>query len=163
MQYITQSFNQPITHLINESANQSTNPSIIQSISQATNQPISQSINLSINQSISQSITVLLCQRASSIEPQTLTVFHCDLHRCDRPCENGKYGPQCLSKCSCNLNNSICNVVDGSCNCTKGWTGDTCNTPCGVKNPATNTTIPCEKTCNCTEHGSCQTTTGKCL
>ena len=144
---------------INYSISYSTN----QSINQFVNQSINQSINQSVKYSNNQSIVVVLSQPALPIKLRALTLFPCDLYRCDRPCENGTYGDQCMSKCSCNLKNSVCNGVDGSCNCTKGWTGDTCNTPCGVKNPVTNTTIPCEKTCNCTEHGSCQTTTGKCL
>ena len=38
----------------------------------------------------------------------------------------GTYGVNCSQTCQCQ-NEATCSAVDGSCNCTAGFTGETCN------------------------------------
>ena len=44
---------------------------------------------------------------------------------CLEACPTGYYGNNCKSKCLCS-NGSLCNNVDGSCDCAPGWTGPQC-------------------------------------
>ncbi|PRD32446.1 UNVERIFIED_CONTAM: Multiple epidermal growth factor-like domains protein 10 [Trichonephila clavipes] len=41
---------------------------------------------------------------------------------CGESCEEGKFGQDCMKDCQCR-NEALCNPVDGSCNCTSGFTG----------------------------------------
>ena len=43
-----------------------------------------------------------------------------------KACPEGRYGSQCLMQCNCE-NGATCNPVNGQCNCSAGWTGQTCN------------------------------------
>ncbi len=41
-------------------------------------------------------------------------------------CPAGLYGVSCSQTCVCH-NNSSCDAVSGQCECSAGWTGDTCS------------------------------------
>lgn len=40
-------------------------------------------------------------------------------------CPEGSYGEDCQQQCMC-MNGADCYHVDGSCQCTNGWTGALC-------------------------------------
>lgn len=51
--------------------------------------------------------------------------------RCDKPCEDGFYGPDCIKKCKCQgTATASCNRVTGACHCHPGFTGEFCHALC---------------------------------
>ncbi|XP_060084099.1 multiple epidermal growth factor-like domains protein 11, partial [Ylistrum balloti] len=77
---------------------------------------------------------------------------------CTDVCDEGFYGYKCENTCPCE-NNSTCNHVNGTCNCTSpGWTGDTCNTVC----PEGQYGYYCEQKCSCPTNATCDPRTGEC-
>ncbi len=50
-------------------------------------------------------------------------------HKCDRPCDENHYGKDCKKICNCQ-NAGACNAQDGTCTCSPGWVGETCDTKC---------------------------------
>ena len=43
-------------------------------------------------------------------------------------CNRGRYGPNCMTRCSQNCMKQECNNIDGRCTdgCIPGWTGESC-------------------------------------
>ena len=53
--------------------------------------------------------------------------FIFSLHSCIHiDCPEGFYGEGCTEECECQ-NGASCDQFTGQCNCTAGWTGETCN------------------------------------
>ncbi|KAK6041264.1 laminin EGF-like protein, partial [Cooperia oncophora] len=51
--------------------------------------------------------------------------------RCNVPCEDGFYGPDCINKCKCRGTSSAsCHRVTGACQCHPGFTGEFCHALC---------------------------------
>ncbi|KAL3836099.1 hypothetical protein ACJMK2_021552, partial [Sinanodonta woodiana] len=46
---------------------------------------------------------------------------------CQGSCRNGLYGLQCSHLCQCAPRASTCNPIDGSCECSQGYTGEHCD------------------------------------
>ena len=78
------------------------------------------------------------------------------LFRCGDVCPLGSYGHLCSEECRCK--NGTCSAVDGSCNCSVGFTGAYCDKPCLHGSAGLN----CTQHCNCTAYGTCNQFTGKC-
>ncbi|XP_070546649.1 multiple epidermal growth factor-like domains protein 11 [Ptychodera flava] len=92
---------------------------------------------------------------------------------CETPCPEGFWGPNCRNPCSCHIgqscdvftgncecqckNGAVCQT-DGSCDCTAGWRGRYCDSPCpeGFWGPG------CRSTCICRIGETCDKTTGSC-
>ena len=45
--------------------------------------------------------------------------------KCEIECPDNKYGPNCLFTCNCE-NDAKCDRINGTCICSKGYTGPTC-------------------------------------
>lgn len=45
--------------------------------------------------------------------------------RCSQPCLEGRWGPDCSQPCTCK-NGATCSPTDGSCDCTPGFRGPSC-------------------------------------
>ena len=120
-------------------------------------------VPLRINPYLTKIVRVCAKQSISQSISQSVNQACCICFRCEKPCQPDKYGEFCNKTCACNLEHSNCSSVDGSCNCSRDWTGVTCNEPCGGSLLFSNITVPCLRTCNCTVNGKCQQTTGKCM
>ncbi|KAJ8299807.1 hypothetical protein KUTeg_023867 [Tegillarca granosa] len=77
---------------------------------------------------------------------------------CASECPKGYFGSNCSSVCPCQ-NNSTCDSVNGSCNCTDpGWTGIYCDQECQEGKYGYN----CLNACNCNDYQTCDRRTGEC-
>lgn len=71
-------------------------------------------------------------------------------------CPNGTYGEGCSKICNCSKEGT-CDIETGMCECSPGYTGQTCNELC----PAYTWGIKCRNRCDC--HGKlCNPVTGVC-
>lgn len=77
--------------------------------------------------------------------------------RCDLKCPSGRYGPNCLSNCTCQ-NNATCNSDTGECSCADGWTGTNCTYQC----PSGTWGLNCINLCQCQHSGLCNHINGTC-
>lgn len=48
---------------------------------------------------------------------------------CEKPCDEGYFGPKCKSQCHCQ-NGGKCSNIDGICKCLTGFSGKLCNHIC---------------------------------
>ena len=73
-------------------------------------------------------------------------------------CPSGKYGQGCVDTCKC-FNNAKCDHRNGSCNCTTGWIGTSCDKSCqeGFYGGQ------CVNKCDCRNGASCDHVTGECI
>lgn len=82
--------------------------------------------------------------------------------RCDKPCEDGYYGPDCIKKCKCQgTATSSCNRVSGACHCHPGFTGEFCHALC----PESTFGLKCSKECpkdGCGDGYECDAAIGCC-
>nr|XP_022323001.1 fibrillin-1-like isoform X2 [Crassostrea virginica] len=70
-----------------------------------------------------------------------------DLRTCIE-CDNGHYGTDCSTACSCHPGNTeSCDKVTGKCNCTNGWTGVNCTEDIDECNDTTNAICPTNSEC----------------
>ena len=66
----------------------------------------------------------------------------------DSECDNGHYGTDCSTACSCHPGNTeSCDKVTGKCNCTNGWTGVNCTKDIDECNDTTNAICPTNSEC----------------
>ncbi|OWK09715.1 hypothetical protein Celaphus_00006598, partial [Cervus elaphus hippelaphus] len=83
---------------------------------------------------------------------------------CALPCPSGTWGLNCNESCAC-ANGAACSPADGSCSCTPGWLGDTCELPCPVSvGRARDGTfgLNCSERCDCSHADGCDPITGHC-
>ncbi|CAG2250517.1 unnamed protein product [Mytilus edulis] len=80
--------------------------------------------------------------------------------RCDKACDEGKFGGQCLQDCSANCLSSPCDHITGQCiaGCIKGWEGFNCTEECKKGNFGWN----CLETCNGCIRNDCNHISGVC-
>lgn len=80
--------------------------------------------------------------------------------RCDKPCEDGHYGVDCILKCKCQgTATASCNRVTGACHCHPGFTGEFCHQLC----PESTFGLKCAQQCNgCPEGYECDAAIGCC-
>lgn len=79
-------------------------------------------------------------------------------------CPSHKYGPHCRHYCKCH-NEAKCDSKEGTCSCTKGWSGTYCNISC-TDLPGKTFGENCSKNCTCESNnveGRCDIKTGKCF
>ena len=50
---------------------------------------------------------------------------------CEYTCPEDTYGQDCKNKCEC-MNDAVCDIVDGTCECEPGYEGEYCEKPCDV-------------------------------
>lgn len=77
--------------------------------------------------------------------------------RCDTPCRNGYYGPNCNFRCGC-MNDAPCDAFTGGCRCLAGFTGPRCENQC----PPLTAGPYCGLLCQCKNAGTCDPVTGYC-
>ncbi|XP_064645101.1 protein draper-like [Lineus longissimus] len=81
-------------------------------------------------------------------------------HQCDKKCAPWKYGPGCLSSCSCiTARTDQCDASTGRCLCKAGYKGSTCNEQCTAN---VNYGIGCKSKCQCQNGAACDYRTGAC-
>lgn len=72
-------------------------------------------------------------------------------------CTAGFWGRNCSHKCDCE-HDSICDQFNGMCKCTKGYTGDRCESEC----PSDRYGMNCSERCRCKNGGKCHHISGEC-
>lgn len=85
-----------------------------------------------------------------------LLPFWTGLH-CQEKCPTGSHGPECSRTCKCE-NESKCHHVDGICDCSSGFFGQTCEKVC----PENFHGLNCTQRCDCLNAKSCNPRTGHC-
>ncbi|XP_019640566.1 PREDICTED: multiple epidermal growth factor-like domains protein 6 [Branchiostoma belcheri] len=87
-------------------------------------------LNLTLNQVTTDSCGVYECYRTNTERNLALQGI---TRLVVRACPDGKWGPDCGQDCSRCYNGGICDPEDGECICAIGFSGSTCETPCGAR------------------------------